>query len=527
MRDPFVYCDASSGKCYLYGTCRTSDGKRGFDARETSDPTLQTWSDLKPVFRRPPDFWGVSSYWAPEVFRYKERYYLFATFQAPGKPRAVQILAADSPLGPFVVHGPEPITSPEYFSLDGTLYIDKKGDPWMVYSREHISVHDGQMRAVRLTPDLTAPVDGTDILLFKASSAPFAAHWNNNDGSTSYLTDGPQMLRLASGDLVMAWSTNNYLPKPVGWGYCVAVARSTSGEIQGPWVQEGILYNGFAGHGQIFRHPKLGLVLSVHQPNRGGTPYPLFLHVYEKDGKLTMADPTTPDYVQAYWRFEDLTPAHAALPSIDILDSSGKDNHLRGDSFETVGTGSASVPAAEIPATKRLDLACYDNSEPPKDGATARYLNTADHKINDAVLKNWTIEASIRPGETSKAQAFICRGSELSVGLTADGKAVVRFGGQSVTSSSPLTAGSWYNLAAVCDGRTLRLYIDTGCGSYVLAGKATLPAEGAEPTKGQWFVGCGMRDGKPADQFTGLIDEVRISDKALATGSFLFARDST
>jgi len=523
IRDPFIYCDAATGRCYMYGTCGTVDGKRGFDVRETSDPTLQTWSDRKPAFRSPEGFWGVWAYWAPEVFRYKDKYYLFSTFEAPGRARAVQILAADSPAGPFHVHSPQPLTGPEYFSLDGTLYIDKKGDPWMVYSREHVSVHDGQMRAMRLKPDLTAPIDGTDILLFKASSASYAAHWQTKSGEPGYLTDGPQMLRLSDGGLVMAWSTNNYLPHPIGWGYTVSIARSESGEVQGPWVQEGILYNGFAGHGQIFRHPSLGLVLSVHQPNNRGRPYPLFLHVYEDKGKLTMAEPS-PNYVQAYWRFEDCTPGHTVLPSIDIIDSSGKSNHLRGDDFGSVGTASSDVAAGRIPATSRPNLFCYDNAQAPKDAA-ARFLHTVDKPINKLALTTWTVEASIHPSDMSKPHVFLCREPDLSLGLNSDGRLELRFKGQSITSRAAVTAGKWCNLAAVCDGRRIRIYIDSIDGKgFVLDTSALLLAKATELSKGQWIVGCGMRDGKPVDQFYGLIDEVRISNKALIPGSLLFAR---
>ncbi len=516
IRDPFIYCDPATSRCYMYGTTGTCDGKPGFDVRETTDPTLQTWGPPRPAWRKPEDFWGVWAYWAPEVHEHKGKYYLFATFEAPGRARAVQILSADSPRGPFKVHSPEPITGPEYFALDGTLYIDKKGDPWMVYSREHVSIHNGEMRAVRLKPDLTAPIDGTDILLFKASEAKYAAHWDNN-GNTCYLTDGPQMLRLKNGDLVMAWATNNYLPKPIFWGYTASIARSTGGDVQGPWVQEGILYNGFAGHGQILRHPTQGLILSVHQPNNGGRPYPLFLNVYENKGKLTMAEPC-PAYVQAYWRFEDTTPGHTVLPSIDILDYSGKDNHLRGDDFGSVGTASSEVAAGRIPATNRLNLFCYDNKEAPKD-AGARYLQTVDKTIDKLAFKSWTVEASIRPNDFAKPQVFLCRQPDLSLAINTQQHIELRYKGQVITSRAAVQTGKWFHVAAVSDGARLRLYVDStlDTGSGVTAKQTDL-------SNGRWLVGCGLQDGQPAGQFTGLIDEVRVSDKALAPSNFLFAR---
>jgi hypothetical protein len=58
----------------------------------------------------------------------------------------------------------------------------------------------------------------------------------------------------------------------------------------------------------------------------------------------------------------------------------------------------------------------------------------------------------------------------------------------------------------------------------MLNASAVLLAKEAELSHGQWTIGCGMRDGKPADQFTGLIDEVRISNKPLMPSSLLFAR---
>ncbi|NLN75463.1 MAG: family 43 glycosylhydrolase [Armatimonadetes bacterium] len=526
IRDPFIYCDKATGRCYLYGTGRTSDGKRGFDVRETSDPTLQTWSQLKPVWRKPDDFWGVWAYWAPEVFRYKDKFYLFATFEGPGRARAVQILAADSPRGPFHVHSPEPINGPEYFSLDGTLHIDKQGQPWMVYSREHVSIQDGEMRALRLKHDLTAPLEPLiDILLFKASSAPYAASWRNKEGQTCYLTDGPQMLRLSNGDLVLAWSTNNILPAPVHWGYTVSIARSVGGDVEGPWVHEGILYNGFAGHGQIFRHPSMGLVLSVHQPNSGGTPYPLFLPVYEDNCKLTMADPRTPGYVQAYWRFEDSTPGRNLLPSIDILDSSGRDNHLRGDAYNTTGSGSASVPARRITSTLRLNLGSYDNSEPPEQGVEARYLRSVDGSIETEKFSNWTVEVSLRPGSLSQRQVFLCRESVIDFALTSDGRVEVRLGGQRIVSRKALIADNWYNLAVACNGFKLKLYIDDGDGPK-LDTAAELGSKPFELSNGRWFVGCARRDGKYADRYKGLLDEIRICSKALLPNAVLFARQA-
>jgi hypothetical protein len=61
---------------------------------------------------------------------------------APHHLRATQIAVADSPDGPFKVHGPKMQPPEDYMTLDGTLFVEN-GVPWMVYAHEWIQVLDG------------------------------------------------------------------------------------------------------------------------------------------------------------------------------------------------------------------------------------------------------------------------------------------------------------------------------------------------------------------------------------------------
>ena len=88
---------------------------------------------------------------------------------------------------------------------------------------------------------------------------------------------------------------------------------------------------------------------------------------------------------------------------------------------------------------------------------------------------------------------------------------------------TPLVTGVWYNIVAASDGNVLSLYLfDNRLGKYRI--------EGSTPFHGQlftgdryWLVGQGASCSHMADQTFGLIDEVRISDKALKPYEFLFA----
>ena len=79
---------------------------------------------------------------------------------------------ADSPEGPFVPVSDGPIPPANFMTLDGTLYVDRAGKPWMVYAHEWLQVTDGKMEAVPLKSDLTA-AEGDPVSLFKASDAPW------------------------------------------------------------------------------------------------------------------------------------------------------------------------------------------------------------------------------------------------------------------------------------------------------------------------------------------------------------------
>lgn len=75
------------------------------------------------------DFWGQQDFWAPDVYEYEGRYYLFATFSNAGVKRGTSILVSDSPKGPFTPLVNKAITPSGWMCLDGSLYIDKEGNP--------------------------------------------------------------------------------------------------------------------------------------------------------------------------------------------------------------------------------------------------------------------------------------------------------------------------------------------------------------------------------------------------------------
>lgn len=275
IRDPFVLPVSSEGLYYLYGTMGQyawTNTAVGFDCYVSQD--LKSWDGPYPVFRPPADFWADHNFWAPEVYNYRERYYMFASFKARGICRGTQILMADSPRGPFSLISDKPATPPDWECLDGTLHVDDDGKPWMVFSHEWVQVGDGQICALPLSEDLTTVV-GEAILLFTASQAPWARELNSK-GRIGYVTDGPWMHRLPNGEILILWSSHGE------GGYSVGVARSGSGKITGPWRQDPeSLYGKDGGHCMTFRDFKGNMWLSFHSPDANPNERPKFLPLME------------------------------------------------------------------------------------------------------------------------------------------------------------------------------------------------------------------------------------------------------
>ncbi|MBI1280085.1 MAG: family 43 glycosylhydrolase [Anaerolineaceae bacterium] len=280
IRDPFVLPILDKKVYYLYGTTGAeawTNSASGIDYYISSD--LQNWEGPFPAYRPTKDFWADRNFWAPEVHAYGGRYYMFVSFKAEGVCRGTQILTSDNPGGPFVPISKRPVTPFAWECLDGTLYVDTNNQPWIVFCHEWVQVGDGEIHALQLGQDLKSPI-GEPHLLFHASEALWAQELNSK-GRKGYVTDGPWLHRLLSGELIMLWSSMGE------GGYTVGAARSASRDILGPWQQiPTALYAGDGGHCMTFRDFDGQLWLTLHSPNQSPYERPKFVLLQESDMTL-------------------------------------------------------------------------------------------------------------------------------------------------------------------------------------------------------------------------------------------------
>ncbi len=277
IRDPFVLADDATQTYYMYAQMDNrpdNAGKqRGVEVYTSKD--LRRWHGPRSVFVVPAKFWADLMVWAPEVHRFRDKYYLFVTFTSrktlpavAGRPtlnqRGTQILVADSPIGPFEPFQDQGHTPPDWMALDGTLWVEDE-IPWMIFCHEWVQITDGTMELIRLKDDLSDVV-GNPTTLFRATDASWV-RGIGQPGSPQhgFVTDGPFLYRTTSGKLLMIWSSFGDRQ------YAVGMAVSQSGKIAGPWQQiDAPLFAADGGHGMIFRTFDGRLMLALHQPNSGG-----------------------------------------------------------------------------------------------------------------------------------------------------------------------------------------------------------------------------------------------------------------
>lgn len=277
-RDPFILVD--NGVYYMYIT-----GWRCF--KNTSGCLDGEWKEIPFEVATPKDeFPNAKGHrWAPEVYKHNGFYYMFTTYmierlEKHGK-RGCGIFRSESPEGPFVEISDGVVTPRDFSAIDGTFYVDDDGQLWMVWCHEWVCAEGGvgTMKAAKLSEDLTHFIS-EPVELFKSTDP----EW-----SRGVITDGCYLYRTQDGQLLMLWSNNTE------GGYCVALARSASGKVDGKWTQEGLLfskaisgqYNG--GHGMIFTAFDGQKYLSIHSPNEKREerdPSPVFVPIAEKNGIL-------------------------------------------------------------------------------------------------------------------------------------------------------------------------------------------------------------------------------------------------
>lgn len=261
--DPYVLHD--NGKYYMYGT--GGGARNGFAAYSSSD--LVNWQHEGQVyFAKNVNGWSDSTaawdgaYWAPEVYKYQGKFYMFYSAQWKQNPTKelenfrIGVAVADRPTGPFVDLAKQPIFDPGYPIIDANVLFDRNGKIFLYYSRAcykhpvesdvatwakqkgwYDAIEESWVYGVELKPDFTG-VKGEPLLLLRppVKMDDKQAEWESRSVTSREVnrrwTEGSFIFK--NGDTYYIMYSANYFG-----GKNYAVGYATSKSPLGPFTKAG------------------------------------------------------------------------------------------------------------------------------------------------------------------------------------------------------------------------------------------------------------------------------------------------
>jgi len=261
LSDPFILADKKTATYYMTGTggllWKSKDLKKWTGPFHVTKTDSASWMGKNPMI------------WAAELHPYQDKYFYFATFTNRNikidtvkgnviERRACHVLMSDNADGPYVPMKDSIYLPANMPTLDANFWVED-GKPYMIYCHEWLQNWNGTVEKIELKKDLSGSV-GKGKILFRASDSPWSREkdYKGND-IPNKVTDGPFVFRTQTGKLGMLWTS---------WIYDVytqGVAYSSSGTLDGPWIQEKqpITPPNF-GHGMLFRTFEGKLLMAVH-----------------------------------------------------------------------------------------------------------------------------------------------------------------------------------------------------------------------------------------------------------------------
>jgi len=338
--DPYVL--RADGKYYMYGT--GGGAKNGFAAYSSTD--LVNWKNEGQVYYAGNrNGWSDSTaawngaYWAPEVYAYKGKFYLFYSAQWKQNPThelenfRIGVAVADSPTGPFIDLTNKPVFDPGYPVIDANVLFDQNGKIYLYYSRccyKHAvesevatwakqkgwydRIEESWVYGVELKPDFSGVI-GEPVLQLRppVKMDDKQAEWESRSVTSKEVnrrwTEGSCIFK--KGDTYyMMYSANYFGGKNYAVGY--ATSKHPLGPFtkaaNNPVLQKNTELGGVVtgtGHNSVTYSPDGKEMLCVYhaRTTTTGDDRVVFIDRMKvlKDGKLVVEGPTTvPQAVPGY-----------------------------------------------------------------------------------------------------------------------------------------------------------------------------------------------------------------------------------
>jgi len=325
--DPFIL-DNGDGNYYMYGT-----GGGAVDGFSTySSTNLQDWDyEGQVYFGNTEDSWTSGNFWAPEVYKIKDRYYLFFSADWKNNPAGelenfrIGVAVSESPTGPFNELENQPLFDPGYPIIDANVFQDDDGTFYLYYSRvcykhpveSEISqwarerglyeeIEESWVYGIELKPDFKGVTGGPVLLLRPPTTLTDKnAEWESRSVTTGEInrrwTEGSFIFKNEDTYYIM-YSANHFAGENYAVGY--ATGKTALGPFtkasNNPVLQKNIGTGGDVtgtGHNSILFLDGLNNMYCVYhgRTTKTGDNRVVFMDklTLNEDGTLEVLGPTT------------------------------------------------------------------------------------------------------------------------------------------------------------------------------------------------------------------------------------------
>lgn len=256
LGDPYIIFDEQSDLYYLYGTGGT---KNGFVVYSSKD--LKDWKNEGVIYNNQQEkSWGTKDFWAPEVYKWDDKFYLFYSAHWKENPNnelenyKIGVAVSDKPTGPFVDIESHPLFDPGYPIIDANVYVAEDGKKYLYYSRccykhpveseiadwakkngIYDEIEESWVYGIELKPDLSGVIGKPRLLLkppvkMDDKQAEWESRSVHNQEINRRWTEGSYLFK-HNGLFYMMYSANHYA------GPYYAVGYATSESPLGPFVK--------------------------------------------------------------------------------------------------------------------------------------------------------------------------------------------------------------------------------------------------------------------------------------------------
>jgi beta-xylosidase len=214
LADPTIFHER--GIYYLYGT--GGNVNHGFQVYTSKD--LKVWNgpsgfnDGYALIKG--ESYGTTGFWAPQVFKYKKKYYMAYTAN-----EHIAIAESNTPLGPFRQNKVQPLSG-NGKQIDPYVFVDRNGKTYLY----HVKLAKGNRIYVsEMKEDLSDIIPGTEKECIVATEG-----WENTAQSNWPVAEGPTVLKMRSR-YYLFYSANDFRNIDYAMGYAAAQKPS------GPWTK--------------------------------------------------------------------------------------------------------------------------------------------------------------------------------------------------------------------------------------------------------------------------------------------------